>query len=444
MALQLVIGNSGAGKTYRVYEDLIRESIEAPEKQYYVIVPEQFTMQTQKDLVMMHPAKGIMNIDVLSFNRLAYRILEETGGNRKQVLDDEGKNLILRRIAGMCEPKLRVLGGNLKRTGYISEMKSVISEFTQYDIDSEAFEEMLAQAGEESYLSYKLKDIQTVYEAFREFLSEKYITGEELLDVLCQALPDSEKMRGSVVVLDGFTGFTPIQTRLLGKMFELCEKVIVTVTLGGGEDAYRYVHPYQMFSISKQMVSAVLNEAKQYRTEVLPQIRLEHPSKYRFRDAPSLAFLEENIFRHRRKVYEGKPEEIQLHVCRNVMSECEFAAQTIENLIRTKGMRYREIAVITADPDVYADSLEKVFAHYEIPLFLDHKRSVLLNSFVEYIRSLLGMQQKQFTQESVFRFLRTGLVSGDDVDFTPEVVDELENYVMALGINGYDHTAGSL
>lgn len=244
---------------------------------------------------------------------------------------------------------------------------------------------------------------------------------------------------GSVVVLDGFTGFTPIQTRLLGKMFELCEKVIVTVTLGGGEDAYRYVHPYQMFSISKQMVSAVLNEAKQNRTEVLPQIRLEHPSQYRFRDAPSLAFLEENIFRHRRKVYEGKPEEIQLHVCRNVMSECEFAAQTIENLIRTKGMRYREIAVITADPDVYADSLEKVFAHYEIPLFLDHKRSVLLNSFVEYIRSLLGMQQKQFTQESVFRFLRTGLVSGDDVDFTPEVVDELENYVMALGINGYDH-----
>ena len=119
MALQLVIGNSGAGKTYRVYEDMIRESIEAPEKQYYVIVPEQFTMQTQKDLVMMHPAKGIMNIDVLSFNRLAYRILEETGGNRKQVLDDEGKNLILRRIAGMCEPKLRVLGGNLKRTGYI-------------------------------------------------------------------------------------------------------------------------------------------------------------------------------------------------------------------------------------------------------------------------------------------------------------------------------------
>lgn len=439
MALQLVIGNSGAGKTYRVYEDLIRESIEAPEKQYYVIVPEQFTMQTQKDLVMMHPAKGIMNIDVLSFNRLAYRILEETGGNRKQVLDDEGKNLILRRIAGMCEPKLRVLGGNLKRTGYISEMKSVISEFTQYDINPKALEEILVQAGEESYLSYKLKDIQIVYEAFREFLSEKYITGEELLDVLCQVLPDSAKMRGSVVVLDGFTGFTPIQTRLLGKMFELCEKVIVTVTLGAGEDAYRYVHPYQMFSISKQMVSAVLNEAKQHRTEVLPQIRLDHPSKYRFQESPSLAFLEENIFRHRGKVYEGKPEEIKLHVCRNVMSECEFAAQTIENLIRTKGMRYREIAVITADPDVYADSLEKVFAHYEIPLFLDHKRSVLLNSFVEYIRSLLGIQQKQFTQESVFRFLRTGLVSGDDVEFTPEVVDELENYVMALGIKGYAH-----
>lgn len=438
MALQLVIGNSGAGKTHRVYEDLIRESVEIPEKQYYVIVPEQFTMQTQKDLVMMHPAKGIMNIDVLSFHRLAYRILEETGGNRKKVLDDEGKNLILRRIAGRCESKLSVLGGNLKRAGYISEMKSVISEFTQYDIDSEAFEEMFAQVGEESYLSYKLKDIQTVYEAFREFLSEKYITGEELLDVLCQALPESEKIRGSIVVLDGFTGFTPVQKRLVGALLELCEKVVVTVTIGAEEDPYRYVHPYQLFSISKQMVAALMEEAKQHRTEVLPQIRLDHPAAGRFQDAPSLAFLEENIFRYKRNVYKGLPEEISLHVCRNVMSECEFAAQMVQNLIRTKGMRYREIAVITADPDAYADSLEKVFAHYDIPLFLDHKRSVLLNSFVEYIRSLFGMQQKQFTQESVFRFLRTGLASGEDVEFTPEVVDELENYVMALGINGYD------
>lgn len=438
MALQLVLGSSGAGKTQRVYEDVIRESLEHPEKQYYVIVPEQFTMQTQMDLVMMHPAKGIMNIDVLSFNRLAYRILEETGTGRKQVLDDEGKNLLLRKIAGLCEPKLSVLGSNLRRPGYISEMKSVISEFTQYDIGPEAFEEMQKEAGEDSYLHYKLKDMQVVYETFREFLAEKYITGEELLDVLCEALPDSGRFRGSVVVLDGFTGFTPVQKRLLGEMFRLCEKVIITVTIGDREDPYRYVHPYQLFSISKQMVAGILEEAEKNRTEVLTEIRLRNPRTRRFQNAPSLAFLEEHLFRHKKAVYEGNPEEIRLHVCRNVQSECEFAAQTVQHLVRTKGWRYREIAVITANPDMYADGLEKMFARYEIPLFLDHKRSVLLNPFVEYIRSLLGMQQKQFSQESVFRFLRTGLVKSGDVDFTAEVVDELENYVVALGISGYD------
>ena len=141
MALQLILGNAGAGKSHYIFEKIIQESMEHPTKQYLIIVPEQFTMQTQKDLVSMHPRHGIMNIDVLSFARLAYRVFEETGTKQMQVLDDEGKNLILRKIAGDYENKLTVLKGNIKKLGYISEVKSVISEFTQYDIGEEEIDE---------------------------------------------------------------------------------------------------------------------------------------------------------------------------------------------------------------------------------------------------------------------------------------------------------------
>ena len=168
MSLKFVFGPSGSGKSYQLYDYVIRESVKFPDRQYIVLVPEQFTMQTQKDLVMQHPNHGIMNIDVLSFVRLAYRIFEETGGQALPVLDDEGKNLILRKIAGDYEKDLKVLKGNMKKLGYISEVKSVLSEFDQYDIGEEELRQMKVAAGENSRLYYKLQDLEVLYIGFKK------------------------------------------------------------------------------------------------------------------------------------------------------------------------------------------------------------------------------------------------------------------------------------
>ena len=154
MSLQFIFGNSGSGKSCCLYQNIIEESIRHPEKNYLVLVPEQFTMQTQKDLCLMHPRGGIMNIDVLSFGRLAHRVFEEVGQDDRTVLDDEGKNLILRKIAGNYEDELTVLKGNLKKQGYISEVKSVISEFTQYGVDFERLDAFMDSISPDSYLYY--------------------------------------------------------------------------------------------------------------------------------------------------------------------------------------------------------------------------------------------------------------------------------------------------
>ena len=142
MALQFIFGNSGAGKSHYLYEHIIEESMRHPKQNYLVIVPEQFTMQTQKEFVMRHPRHGIMNIDVLSFQRLAFRVLEEIGEGNRVVLDDEGKNFVLRKVAGRLAPELHVLGSNIRKPGYISEVKSVISELMQYNILPADMEEM--------------------------------------------------------------------------------------------------------------------------------------------------------------------------------------------------------------------------------------------------------------------------------------------------------------
>lgn len=433
MSLKFVFGPSGSGKSYQLYDYVIRESVKFPDRQYIVLVPEQFTMQTQKDLVMQHPNHGIMNIDVLSFVRLAYRIFEETGGQALPVLDDEGKNLILRKIAGDYEKDLKVLKGNMKKLGYISEVKSVLSEFDQYDIGEEELRQMkAAAAGENSRLYYKLQDLEVLYIGFKKYLEDRFITKEELLDALCRVVKGSDILKESTIVLDGFTGFTPVQNRLLGELLEVCREVIVTVTMDDRENPYVYKHPYQLFALGKHTVTSLIQIAAERKVSVEDPLCLYERPLYRFCDNSAMEFLERNIFRYSKECYKEKQGAVRIHVARNPREEAMKAAGRVRNLVRTKGYRYRDIGVIVSNMEVYGDDLGQAFDLYEIPVFMDHKRSILLNSFVEYIRSLLNMVKDNFSYESVFRFLRTNL-SG----FTYGEVDELENYVIALGIRGY-------
>ena len=432
MSLQFIFGNSGNGKSYYLYHYIVEEAVRHPEKNYLVLVPEQFTMQTQKDLCMAHPRGGIMNVDVLSFGRLAHRVFEELVEDNRTVLDDEGKNLVLRRIAGECEEELTVLKGNLKKQGYISEVKSVISEFTQYGVDFDRLDEFMDTLNPESYLYYKLKDIRKVYEKFEDYLSEKYITKEEMLDVLSDAVPFSGILRGSTVALDGFTGFTPVQNRLMGELLKVCEKVMITVEMDEREDPFVCRHPYQMFAMSKQMTVSLMKTAQEAGAETEDPVYLYGKPVRRFRNNPGMAFLESELFRYSGKTFADEQDAVTLHEAGNPRGEARYVAESIRRLVREKGLRYREIAVIAADMDVYANALEKACSLYDIPVFMDHKKSILLNAFVEYLRSLLEMAEQNFTYESVFRHLRTGLCG-----FDCDEVDRLENYCLALGIKGY-------
>lgn len=442
MSLQFIFGNSGSGKSRRLYMDIIEQSIRHPEKNYLVLVPEQFTMQTQKDLCLMHPRGGIMNIDVLSFGRLAHRIFEELGQEDRTVLDDEGKNLILRKIAGNYEEQLTVLKGNLKKQGYISEIKSVISEFTQYGIGFDELDGFMEGISPDSYLYYKLRDIRTVYEGFEAYLRGKYITKEEMLDVLSRVVPRSAILKDSVIAMDGFTGFTPVQVRLLGELLKVCARVMITVTMDEREDPYVYSHPYQLFALSKQMVTSLVKTAREAGVQIDEPVCLYGKPPRRFADNEQMAFLESELFRCSGRQYcasvradggdRSAAERVSLHEAQNPRREAQYAAEEIRRLVRENGYRYRDIAVITADMNVYADALEKACGLYDIPVFMDHKKSILLNAFVEYIRSFLAMAEQNFTYESVFRFLRTGLCG-----FTDEEVDRMENYCLAMGIRGY-------
>ena len=430
MSLQIVAGGSGAGKSTYIYSDVIEKSMKYPEKNYIVVVPEQYTMATQKKLVDSHPRKGILNIDVVSFERLSYKVFEEIGGQNHPVLDDTGKNLIVRKVLGDNRDKLRYFGSNINKTGFVSELKSVISEFLQYDIDVKRLGEIRERVEDSRQLSAKLDDISVVYSAFKEYLADNYITSEEILSVLCSVIDRSENIKRSEIILDGFTGFTPIQYRLIELLLIYSGKVIVSVTADSREKLNVNEGVQQLFFMSKEMVSKLYRICDVIHVDVLNPIILDNEKNPRF-VSDEIAFLEKNIFRNNNQSYNKKCEDIKIITAQTPKEELNYCISEILRLTRYEGYRYRDIAIVSADMASYGILAGNICRQNRIPCFVDNKKPVTDNPFVECIRSALEIIEKSFTYDSMFRYLRSGMsgISREDVDL-------LDNYCLAVGIRG--------
>ena len=254
MALHFILGGSGRGKSYYLNHRIAELAAKEPGQQFVMLVPEQFTMQTQREMVRISPGGGIMNIDVQSFVRLAYRIFGETGAGSLPVLDDMGKTMILRKVLADRQEQLQYFGANIRKKGYVAEIKSFLSELLQYGMGSEQIGDMIEGAAGHAVLQRKLQDMQVAYDAFMEYLKENYITSEEVLSVLCDVVSESEILRDAVVTLDGFTGFTPIQYRLIEQLLIYCREVYVTVTIDAGEELLRVGPKHRLFYMSRNMM----------------------------------------------------------------------------------------------------------------------------------------------------------------------------------------------
>jgi ATP-dependent helicase/nuclease subunit B len=444
MSLRFIFGPSGAGKSRQVYEEMINRARTdfqtTPPTTVLIIVPDQFTLQTQEALVNLHERGGIWNIDVLSFGRLAHRVLGETGWKNVPVLDDTGKSLVLQKVAAALlagkkdgEDSLQLLGSHLKKQGYIHEIKSALSEFMQYGIQPKDMDQMLGAAARRGALTLKLKDLQILYQSFRDYIEGHFITTEETLDVLRRHLAESKLVRGSMVVFDGFTGFTPVQERVVQEIMKLAQEVVVTITMGAKENPFLMGGEQQLFHLSKKTVSRLLRLAAEVG---VPRgedvfVRPDQVPAHRFSGNPALEALEQRLFRLSVPAFEMPQHSIRLWEASSPREEVHQAGLLLLEHIRLEHMAFRDIGVIVGDMESYGSYVEREFSEMEIPFYLDRTRGIGLNPLIECIKSALGLFTLRFSRESVFRYLRCGLTN-----VSPREADCLEDYVIQTGIRG--------
>lgn len=407
MAFNIIIGDTSTGKSNKICKMMVEQSLALPSERFIVIVPEQATLLMQKKVIDLHPKHAVSNIDIVSFNYLAHMVFSELGENPDEVLDDTGKSLILKKVLNEIKEDLVVYKTKANMQGFIDEMSSMVSELSQYDIDdNDLF--LMQEAAEEQgnkLLYAKLDDIRLIYRSFLEKVSEKYVTAEEILDILSRLSGNSELIKGSHIFLDGFTGFTPIQYKIIEQF--ACFAIDVTLTITLPEEKTDEDCPeYELFNLSNRTYKRVREIALKEKQDV-------------------------NVISCKKDADDRGVKNAIVHASKTTEDEVIYTAGKILDLIREEGMRFRDIAVIVSDMEEYHRIIRRIFNDAGISFFIDHKSRLSENALSGYLLSALRLVEERASFDSLFSYLKSGL-SG----LTADEISRLENYCLEFGIKG--------
>lgn len=202
MSLRIIYGKPGSGKSEFCFSEIAK--LIDKEKKIYMITPEQFSFTAEKKLMDSIDTEAVINSEVVTLSRLAYRVLNETGGIIKTQISKCGKSMLIYSILNKYRNDLKLLG---KSDENIDLSMSAITEFKKHGITIENLKQEIDKI-DDNYLKAKLSDMIIVYGKFEEQISGKYIEDTDLLTILANNIDETNIIKDSVIYLDEFSGFT--------------------------------------------------------------------------------------------------------------------------------------------------------------------------------------------------------------------------------------------
>lgn len=437
MSLRFIIGRAGTGKTHQCLAEIAERLSAVLEKTLIYLVPEQSTFFTEKNLLEFSNETGTIQAQVLSFQRLAWRVLQETGGGIYPVLNEISEALILRLLLEKDRGSYQSFSRVMDTPGFLEELRQSITEFKTHNITPEALAGSLEILADKKIVNtrHKLEDLVRIYSEFEGYIENKYLDTESFLHKLARRIPETDFLKDAEIWLDGFNGFSPQEYEVIRALLKSAKRVCITLCLDQRhlhdqlEAADTFYPPWETY----QKLKKISQEIHCLQEEPL---FLKHSESSRFAKQKDLAFLEQSFFKHN-LVYEDKRSALKFVAAANRRVELEGAAREILKLCREKDYRFQEIAVLFRDIGPYESLLPAVFAEYGIPYFLDVKRPLHHHPLVDLLQAALEILETGWNHEPVFRYLKTDLVP-----LSRQEADILENYCFAHGIRGKRWTDG--
>lgn len=419
MSLRLIYGKSGCGKSEYCFNEIAKN---VNKEKIYMIVPNQMALMAEKRLMEKADNLALVNTEVITFSRMAFRVRNEIGGAKKTNLSKSGKAMLLYDILSKQKDTLNFLGKNAENVDIIGNS---ITEFKKHRIDIENLKKE-ANTTTDIYLKLKLNDMITMYEEFEKSIQDKFLDENDVLDILNTQILESNQFKNTTIYIDEFVGFTTQEYEIIAKLMQLAKEVNVTIctdNLLQQEDADK-----DIFYANKNTGIKLINLAKEYGIEIEDDVKLTELHRFKNEE---LKHLEENFYAVPYKTYKEEPKNIKMFLANNQYTEIEHIASEIVKLVRNENYRYKDISVITKNLNLYSSLIKVIFAGYNIPVFIDEKKELSENILVKFLIAVLEICNKNWSYEAVFNYLKTGFVNIDK-----EEIFKLENYCIRWGIKG--------
>lgn len=424
MSLQIVYGRSGTGKTSFCLNE-IKKNIKKEDK-LLLITPEQFSFNAEKSLLEILENGAFLNAEVLSFKRMAYRILNKTNSDKKE-LTKTAKAMLVYYIMQKSKDKLKLLSNSKSQDGNSDIAVRSISEFKRHGIT--AFDLInVKEKTEDKYLQNKIEELAYIYNNYEELIKEKCIDQDDNLSNLAFELENNNEIfKDAVIWIDEFTGFTKQEYKVIEKLLKICKKVTVSICSDGLEIDEKDKET-DIFYTSKKTINKLINLAKENKIKVEESIELKE--KYRYK-SEELRVIEENLFDIKQIKFLKECKDVSLYLAQDPYSEIEYVAKNIAKLVSNTDINYKDISVVTKSKDTYFNLINVIFKEYNIPVFMDLEEELASNILIKYVMSVFDIFITNWSYESVFNYLKTGFtnIEKDDICI-------LENYVLKWGIKG--------
>ncbi|WP_195469520.1 helicase-exonuclease AddAB subunit AddB [Clostridium sp. D43t1_170807_H7] len=432
MGIRFVFGRAGAGKSYYCLNQIKKKLNNDKNNKLIMLVPDQYTFQTEKKLLEYVGERSLLRAEVLSFKRMATRVFDKCGGRAINVIEDSGKNMLIYKLLKDKGEELQYFNRISKQQGFVGIVSKSITEFKKYNISEEILKEKELQI-EDKDLKEKVSDLASIYETFNESLHKGYIDSEDILSILAEKLKECDLYNDAEIWVDEFTTFTPQQLEVLKVLAKQCKNLNITLC-SDGEIQFTEGET-DIFDVIKNTENRILKMMQENNISYKEPVNLNKENIYRFKESKELGHIEKYFFNFPFKIYNENCKDIRLYKANNNYSEIEWVAQDILRLVRDKGYRYKDIAVVCREIDSYDKITSVIFNEYNIPYFLDKKREILSNPLVVLIISALEILVTNWSYESVFKYVKSGLIT-----LETNFIDKLENYILANGIKGYKWT----
>lgn len=407
-----------------------------------LVVPDQFTLEAERELIAHSGAKALMDVEVLSLSRLGYRLLEELGGSKRTFIDKYGRHMILSSIAAEEREKLQVFKGLEGKNSFIELVNNFISEMKQFNCGADELAEIARSVPDGSYTQRKLEDLYLLYSEYEAAIRGKYTDSEDYIDLFLGKISRSELVAGNHIWIYGFDSFAPKALSVIGELMQYAADVNLVLTY----DDKREARDADLFALAETVIRNFENLAERRGIEVRKRAI---PKTYTAERADKIQFIEQELYALPARKYarggqstnpaEGGASEaaaagtdsLTLVAAANLYNEAESAACYVLELVRDFGYRFSDIKVICNDQETRGPILKRVFKEYGIDLVSDTSKDILQSSIVQYITALMDVVVEKYRTDLMIKMLKSGFG-----DLTNDEITDLENYAIKYKIRG--------